>query len=60
MNIHFSHIEKEELENAFKKRTRATSTKSEKKKNQKTKYKNKNKQTLRVCKLPHKLVSHSQ
>jgi hypothetical protein len=35
MNIHFSHIEKEELENAFKKRTRATSTKSEKKKTKK-------------------------
>jgi hypothetical protein len=31
MNIHFGHVEKEELENAFKKRTRATSTKSEKK-----------------------------
>jgi hypothetical protein len=49
MNIHFGHVEKEELENAFKKRTRATSTKSEKKiqkkkKIQKTKYKYKNKQ----------------
>jgi len=39
MNIHFSHIEKEELESAFKKRTRATSTKSEKKEKKKKKKK---------------------